>query len=270
MSVPPPDPILTTDRLSVSFGGLRALRDLSLRVAPGQLVGLIGPNGAGKTTCIDALTGFVRSSGRVFFDGHEISGLSPHRRARAGLVRTWQSVDLFADLTVAQNLVVGVGKDQMGQVLADLVTPARHRPAHDVNPSLVRFELEHLADRMPSELSAGQRKLVGVARSLAAGPKLVLIDEPAAGLNTSESVELGQHLRGVVDDGTAILLIDHDMGLVLTVCDYLYVLDFGQLIAEGPPDAIRRDERVLSAYLGESGRPLEVALADEPPVGERA
>ena len=252
--------ILETEKLSVTFGGLRAVRELNLRVEPGQLVGLIGPNGAGKTTCIDALTGFVRSTGRVLFDGKDLTGWPGHRRAKAGLLRTWQASELFTDLTVTENLLVGAEHDNMGQVLADLVAPARRRGGNNVHASLAAFELEHLADRMPSELSHGQRKLVGVAQALAADPKLVLIDEPAAGLDTHESVELGVHLRNVVDNGPAILLIDHDMGLVLTVCDYLYVLDAGQLIAEGPPAEIRQNEQVLAAYLGEApehGGPLE-------------
>ena len=244
--------ILQTEKLSVTFGGLRAVADLDLRVDPGQLVGLIGPNGAGKTTCIDALTGFVRSTGRITFDGKDLTGWPGHRRAKAGLLRTWQSSELFTDLTVAENLMVGAEHDSLFQALADLVAPARKRPSGNVHEYLAAFDLEHLADRLPSELSHGQRKLVGVAQALAAEPKLVLIDEPAAGLDTHESVELGRHLRSVVDSGPAILLIDHDMGLVLSVCDYLYVLDAGRLIAEGPPAEIRRNEQVLAAYLGET------------------
>jgi branched-chain amino acid transport system ATP-binding protein len=244
--------ILTTDGLSVSFGGVRAVRDVSLRVGPGRLVGLIGPNGAGKTTFIDAITGFVRSRGRVMFDGHDISAWPAHRRARVRLLRTWQSTEIFTDLTVSENLLIGTERESLGRVLLDLVAPARRRPVADVRAVLRRFDLEALADRMPSDLSAGQRKLVGVARALAADPRLVLMDEPAAGLDSRESLELGRHLRGVIDDGISILLVDHDMGLVLSVCDYLYVLDAGKLIAEGTPAEIRRNAQVLSAYLGET------------------
>jgi branched-chain amino acid transport system ATP-binding protein len=249
---PATDSVLATDNLAVSFGGVHAVNQVSLRVAPGQLVGLIGPNGAGKTTCIDALTGFVRSSGGITFDGHDISRWPAHRRARVGLLRTWQSTEIFSDLTVAENLQIGTETEGVLKVLADLVAPARRRPVKDVHAVLDQLGIDGLADRMPSDLSAGQRKLVGVARALAADPKLVLMDEPAAGLDSHESLELGQHLRGVVDRGTAILLIDHDMGLVLSVCDYLYVLDAGRLIAEGTPAEIRRNPLVLSAYLGES------------------
>ncbi|HKA04017.1 MAG TPA: ABC transporter ATP-binding protein [Acidimicrobiales bacterium] len=244
--------ILRTEGLSVSFGGVHAVRDVSVRVAEGQLVGLIGPNGAGKTTFIDALTGFVRSRGRVVFDGRDISGWPAHRCAHVGLLRTWQSTEIFTDLTVSENLIIGTERESLGRVLLDLVAPGRRRPVADVHDVLKRFDLDDLAERMPSDLSAGQRKLVGVARALAAGPRLVLMDEPAAGLDSEESLELGRHLRGVIDDGISILLIDHDMGLVLSVCDYLYVLDAGKLIAQGTPAEIRRNEEVLAAYLGET------------------
>jgi len=245
------DDIVTTDRLSVSFGGVHAVSEVSVRVGAGKLVGLIGPNGAGKTTFIDALTGFVRSSGQVTFDGRDISRWPAHRRAKVGLLRTWQSTEIFSNLTVAENLLIGSETESVGKVFADLFAPARRRPTQDVRAVLDRFGIADLADRMPSDLSAGQRKLVGVARALAADPKLVLMDEPAAGLDSHESLELGKHLRGVIDSGTSILLIDHDMGLVLSVCDYLYVLDAGKLIAEGTPAEIRRNPLVLSAYLGE-------------------
>ena len=243
--------LLVTDALSVSFGGVHAVRQLNLRVDRGQLVGLIGPNGAGKTTCIDALTGFVKSSGTVTFDGTDVSSWPVHRRAKAGLLRTWQSTEIFADLTIGENLLLGSEQQSILGTLADLVAPGRGTAPTGHLRHLDRFGLSAMADRMPSELSHGQRKLVGVARALAAEPKLVLVDEPAAGLDSRESEELGATLRAVVDDGTAMLLIDHDMGLVLTVCDYIYVIDSGALIAEGTPNEIRNDPRVVAAYLGE-------------------
>jgi branched-chain amino acid transport system ATP-binding protein len=254
-TVPTPDvgqPVLSTYGLSVAFGGVKALTDVSIQVMPGQLVGLIGPNGAGKTTCIDALTGFVTSSGRIEFEGTDISTWPAHKRASVGLLRTWQSTEIFSDLTVAENLMIGTAKHSIVNVLLDLVAPGRRRELTPVLPYLERFGIADLADRMPSELSSGQRKLVGVARALAAKPNLVLMDEPAAGLDSHESLALGAHLRGVVDDGTSILLIDHDMGLVLSVCDSLSVLDSGRLIAEGTPAQIRRNKHVLAAYLGET------------------
>jgi branched-chain amino acid transport system ATP-binding protein len=213
--------LLVTDGLSVSFGGVHAVRNLNLRVERGTLVGLIGPNGAGKTTAIDALTGFVKSSGTATFDGVDISSWPVHKRARVGLVRTWQSTELFSDLTIAENLRVGTEPQTLGGTLADLVAPSRSGAPSELLRHLERFGLTHMADKLPSALSHGQRKLVGVARSLAANPKLVLVDEPAAGLDSTESGALGASLRAVVDDGTAMLLIDHDMGLVLSVCDYI-------------------------------------------------
>ena len=194
------------------------------------------------------------------FDGRDIAGWPAHRRAKAGLLRTWQSTEIFENLTVEENLLIPAERESLGRVLLDLVVPGR-RSAIDVRHALRRFDMERFADRMPSELSHGQRKLVGVARSLAAHPKLVLMDEPAAGLDSTESDELGRHLRGVLTDDIAILLIDHDMSLVLSVCDYLYVLDSGRLIAEGTPAEIRRDPKVLAAYLGESADSTEVAAA---------
>ena len=236
--------VLAAHEVSVSFGGLRALVDVDLEVGEGQLVGLIGPNGAGKTTFIDAITGFVRSRGRVKLDGRELSSLPPHARARLGLARTWQSVELFDDLTVLENLTV--------------IAPRRSLPTK-AEESLALFGLELLAGAMPSELSQAQRKVVGLARALAAEPRIVCLDEPAAGLDVNESEELGRRLRGLVDAGTAILLVDHDMGLVLGISDHVVALEFGKVIASGPPDTVRRDPQVVTAYLG--GAAVEVAAA---------
>ncbi len=244
--------LLDITDLRVTFGGLRAVDDLRLRVETGQLVGLIGPNGAGKTTTIDAITGFVPAGGEVLFDGAPISGLPAHRRARRGLVRTWQSLELFDDLTILENLLVASEQASLGDVFLDLVIPQRRRDDSAALHALNVLGIAHLRDRMPTEISQGQRKLVGVARALAAVPKLVCMDEPAAGLDTRESQELGERLRTIVDSGVTILLVDHDMGLVLNVCDYIYVIEFGRKIAEGTPSEIIKDERVIEAYLGAS------------------
>ncbi len=246
--------LLRTDDLCVTFGGLRAVDGLDLAVEAGQLVGLIGPNGAGKTTAIDAITGFVPSSGGVRFDGTRIEELAPHRRAGLGLARTWQSLELFDDLTVEENLLVAAERSTWRDVVADLVVPRRgsRRADERMLHGLGLLGLDDLRDLMPNEISQGQRKLVGVARALAAAPKLVCMDEPAAGLDTTESRALGRQLRSIVDSGVAVLLVDHDMSLVMQVCDYLYVIEFGRLIAEGAPTEVARDERVLDAYLGRS------------------
>ncbi len=241
--------VLVTQGVSVSFGGVHAVVDVDLEVHEGQLVGLIGPNGAGKTTFIDAISGFVRSRGRIELDGRSLSALPPHARARRGLARTWQSIELFDDLTVSENLAVAAHRPSLWDTLREVVS----RPAagtQSMERALGLLGLGAVAEAMPTDLSQGQRKLVGVARALAAAPRLICLDEPAAGLDTRESAELGRHLREVVDGGTAMLLVDHDMGLVLGICDHIVALDFGKVIAQGPPDRVRRDPQLVRAYLG--------------------
>ena len=247
-------PLLETSNLSVTFGGLRAVDGVSIDIEQGTLVGLIGPNGAGKTTFIDGLTGFVPMKGSINFDGRDLAGTGPHQRARAGMVRTWQSLELFDDLTVTENLRVAAEPSSAKNVFLDVFRPTRVKNVESVTAALTRLDLLDIADRVPGELSQGQRKLIGVARALAASPKLVLMDEPAAGLDTRESQELGRRLRKLVEDGTTVFLIDHDMGLVLNVCDYVFVIEFGRLIAQGTPAEIRTNERVITAYLGEQAR----------------
>ena len=242
--------LLDVHGLGVRFGGVRALDDVDLTVGEGALIGLIGPNGAGKTTLIDALTGFVPASGRITFAGRRISGLPAHRRARAGLGRSWQSVELFDDLTIMENLRVAADRQRPREMLSELVRPRRTAAEAGVVEALGLLEIGDLADRMPTELTQGQRKLAGVARALAARPRLVCLDEPAAGLDTNESVMLGRHLRRIVDGGTSMLLVDHDMDLVFGSCDLVYVLEFGRVIAVGPPAEVRADREVIAAYLG--------------------
>ena len=227
--------VLSVSGLSVSFGGVHALSDVSIDVREGELVGLIGPNGAGKTTLIDAVTGFVGCSGSVRLDGADLGKLPPHERARRGLARTWQGTELFDDLEVKENLTVA----------------ARHSSPESIAEALRVVGMDWAAPAMPAQLSTGQRKLVGVARALAASPRLLCLDEPAAGLDTRESAELGACLRGLADRGQSMLLIEHDMGLVLGICDRVVVLEFGKVIASGPPDVVRQDPRVIAAYLGD-------------------
>jgi branched-chain amino acid transport system permease protein len=229
--------------LSVTFGGVHALSDVSLEVREGELVGLIGPNGAGKTTLVDAASGFVASTGRVELAGADLGGLEPYVRARRGLARTWQSTELFEDLAVRENLTVAA-QDGAG--------PAGDGTAGDASAerTLALVGMDWAGQAMPSQLSMGQRKLVGVARALAARPRLLCLDEPAAGLDTRESRELGARLRALADQGQSMLLIEHDMGLVLGICDRVVVLEFGRVIADGPPEVVRADPRVIAAYLG--------------------
>jgi branched-chain amino acid transport system ATP-binding protein len=240
---------LRTAGVSVRYGGVQALADVSLSVGPGELVGLIGPNGAGKTTFIDAITGFVASAGSVLLDEVDISSASLDARARRGLRRTWQSAELFDDLTVAENVAVAMPAASWRRSLRDSLR-GRSVASPIVEDTLELLGLRRFADRWPDDLSHGQRKLVGVARALAPAPRILCLDEPAAGLDTDESAELGAHLRTIADSGTAVLLVDHDMGLVLSICDRVHVLEFGHTIAEGTCEEIRRDARVVKAYLG--------------------
>jgi branched-chain amino acid transport system ATP-binding protein len=242
--------VLEASKISVSFGSVDALVDVDLEVPEGKLVGLIGPNGAGKTTFIDAVTGFVPASGTVVLNGRDISAEPPHVRAQLGLARTWQTIELFDDLSVRENCVVASRRPSTRGSLAQIVL-GRHQPTHAAVDEAIRIlELEELSGRMPSELPQGKRKLVGVARALAGQSKLILLDEPASGLDTQESLDLGRRLRRVVDEGVAMLLVDHDMALVLNVCDYVYVIDFGRVLAHGVPAELRTNEKVLAAYLG--------------------
>ncbi|GAA4086317.1 ABC transporter ATP-binding protein [Streptomyces shaanxiensis] len=245
--------------LGVSYGGVHALSDVTLDVAEGQLVGLIGPNGAGKTTFVDAVSGLVGARGRVELDGEDLTGMPAHARARRGLARTFQSSELFEDLTVTENLQVTAERPTWVRAFGETFG-RRTPPPSAVADALTTLGLQDFADASPAELSQGQRKLVGVARALAARPRIICLDEPAAGLDTTESAELGRRLRAVADAGTGLLLIDHDMGLVMGTCDHLVVLEFGKVIASGPPSRVRDDPAVITAYLGTSA----VQPADAP------
>jgi branched-chain amino acid transport system ATP-binding protein len=236
--------------LVVTFGGLRAVDRASLRVPGEGIVGLIGPNGAGKTTLIDAVTGFVPvAEGSIIFGGQDITNRSAHRRAQRKLSRTFQSLELFEDLTVAENVRISTETGHWWRNLAEVFRPRVNRP--DVAWALGQFDLQDVADRVPGELSQAQRKYLALARAIAARPKVLLLDEPAAGLDRAGTEDLGLRLRHLVAEGIGLLLVDHDMALVLNVCDLVYVLDTGRVIACGTPSEIRRNPDVLRAYLGE-------------------
>ena len=257
--------ILETSGLTVTFGGLNACDKVDLVVPEGKFVGLIGPNGAGKTTFIDAITGYVpTSAGNAVFNGEDIGELKPHERAQRGLVRTFQSLELFEDLSVKANLLVAGYDTRWYSFLLDMIYMPRkdQKVEEQIEWALDIMGLNDVADAMPSDLSHGRRKLVGVARALAASPKLILLDEPAAGLDTAESQILGGHLREFLDHDMSVFLIDHDMGLVLSVCDYIYVLDFGKIIAEGTPQEIRESDTVKKAYLGEEAGEIQAQAGE--------
>jgi len=244
-------PLLRVTDLTVRYGGVVALDQVSLSVPAGGFVGLIGPNGAGKTTFVDALTGFTRYSGEVRFAGARLDREPAHVRARHGLARTFQSGGVFDDLTVEENIFVGERSGSgwlsaVWSVLSGRSAPAS-RAARDIVGSLGLTEFLGIR---AEELSEGQRKLVSVAQALASRPKLLMLDEPAAGLDSAESAWLGRQLMAVRDSGVAILLVDHDMDLVVSVCDELVVLDFGNVIAVGPPREVMANPLVVSAYLG--------------------
>jgi ABC-type branched-subunit amino acid transport system ATPase component/branched-subunit amino acid ABC-type transport system permease component len=231
-----PGPLLAVRDLRVTYGGVVAVDDVTLDVDAETILGIIGPNGAGKTTMMDAICGFTSCTGSVTLAGTALDGMPPHARARLGLARTFQGVDLYEDLTVEENVMVG-------QYTA-------HREAPDLAALLESLGLAELRERNVRELSQGHRQVVSVARALASRPRLLLLDEPAAGLDTTESAWLAERLQSVRASGVAIVLVDHDMGFVLGLCDTIHVLDFGKEIASGPPADIRANAQVADAYLG--------------------
>jgi sulfate-transporting ATPase len=244
---------LELSHVSVHFGGVRALEDVSFSVGSGEIVGLIGPNGAGKTTLIDIVTGMTRAtSGEVRLDNRSLNRLPAARRASAGLARSFQALELFEDLTVRENILVASDTTRWWGYLQALVAPPRAKLSPQAEAAVRAFGLEQDLDRHPSELPYGRRRLVGIARAVAGGARIVLLDEPAAGLDERESVELAGLLRMLVDTwGIGILLVEHDMSLVMAVSDRIAALNFGRMLCVGTPDEVRSDPEVTSAYLGE-------------------
>ena len=253
-------PVLTIENVSVRFGGLLAVDAVDLEVCEGEIVGLIGPNGAGKTTFVDAITGFVDATGTITLEGRDLTALRAHERARSGLGRTWQHAALFDDLSVKDNVEVARTYFTARRAIASMVG-RRSGTEHEAARVLDRFDLASLEHRPARELTTGQRRLVGFARALNNAPHVLCMDEPAAGLDESERAQLGAHLRGIVDEGVSILLIDHDMPFVMGLCDYVYVLDSGRLIAHGAPREIVENPAVIEAYLGSTHRQDDGSVA---------
>ncbi len=251
--------------LTVRYGGVVAVSDVGLTVEPGRITGLIGPNGAGKTSVIDAVTGFTRvASGLTLLDGQDITRMAPARRVRAGLSRSFQSLELFEDATVLDNLRAASDPRDRGSYLVDLLHPRNPPLPAPVVAAIGEFRIEDDLDRQVQDLSYGQRRLLAIARAVATQPSVLLLDEPAAGLGDAQTAELASLVRRLADGwGIGVLLVEHDMNFVMSVCDHIVVLDFGIKIAEGTPEEIRRDPRVIAAYLGEDDVHVEDELEQE-------
>jgi branched-chain amino acid transport system ATP-binding protein len=252
-------PAIEARNVTVRFGGLVALNDVSLEVAPGSIVGLVGPNGAGKTTLFGVLSGLLNpQGGEVFLGGQKITGKSPSTRARLGLARTFQQLELFMGLTVREHVVLGYRvRNQRRRLWSDLVTAGALHPASDdenarVDRLVDLLGLTSVANTAASVLPLGTARRVEVARALATGPSIVLLDEPSSGLDGHETSQLGAALRTVVEEEkVSLLLVEHDVAMVLGLSSQVAVLDFGVRIAYGTPDAIRNDPAVRAAYLGD-------------------
>jgi ABC-type branched-subunit amino acid transport system ATPase component/ABC-type branched-subunit amino acid transport system permease subunit len=257
-----PERTLEIRDLTVRYGGMTAVNRVSATIKPGRILGLIGPNGAGKTTLIDAVTGFTRiAGGTLLLDGDDLSGWSPTRRARSGLGRSFQSLELFEDSTVLNNLRSASDSQDAVSYLADLVYPREQPLSGEVVSVIKEFRLQNDLDRIVEDLPYGQRRLLAIARAVALRPSILLLDEPAAGLDDVETKELAHLVRRLADDwGIGVLLVEHDMDFVMSICDELVVLDFGHKISEGALEKVRHDPAVIAAYLGE---PEEVVVQQE-------
>ena len=250
---------LRLDNVTKRYGGLVAVDSVGFEVSAQGVTAIIGPNGAGKTTLFNVISGFQEpTAGRVMFRDEDITGARPEHVAALGLVRTFQLVQLFPDLPAIENVKVGRHLQTKGGIFSALARPGWARQqeaalAEDAMRLLDRVGLAAQADTQASVLPYGQQRLLEIARGLAADPKLLLLDEPAAGLNSDETQKLSALIRRIADDGTTVLLIEHDMNLVMNTADSVIVLDFGKKIAQGTPGEVRKNPAVLAAYLGEAG-----------------
>ena len=251
-------PVLETRDVMMRFGGLTAVSNFNIAVPRGGIVGLIGPNGAGKTTCFNIITGFYKpTKGEVLLEGKPITGLPPYRVCEAGIARTFQNIRLFYNETVLQNVMIGGFVRQKSHWwMPPLMLPSCTREEKELRENamalLESLGLDNVADEASNSLPYGAQRRLEIARALATKPKFLLLDEPAAGMNPQESQELMAFIKKIrTDFDLTILLIEHDMKVVMGVCEYIWVLDYGILIAEGNPEQIRSNPRVIEAYLGE-------------------